>query len=93
MPIGSLYIVGGATVLGLIVSIPVVFYLNVYLKKKSKKGFADPFGVRCAVRYTFHCIRGIRFYHYDLFRVENFACGRNHRDYPADYPDLCAFDG
>lgn len=31
--VGSLYIVGASTVLGLAVSIPVVFYLNVYLKK------------------------------------------------------------
>ena len=31
--VGSLYIVGASTVLGLAVSIPVVFYLNIYLKK------------------------------------------------------------
>lgn len=35
--VGSLYIVGASTVLGLAVSIPVVFYLNVYLKKNSKR--------------------------------------------------------
>lgn len=35
--VGSLYIVGASTVLGLLVSIPVVFYLNVYLKKNSKR--------------------------------------------------------
>lgn len=34
--VGSLYIVGASTILGLLISIPVVFYLNVYLKKKSK---------------------------------------------------------
>lgn len=34
--VGSLYIVGASTVLGLAVSIPVVFYLNVYLSRKSK---------------------------------------------------------
>lgn len=34
--VGSLYIVGGATVLGLLISIPVVFYLNVYLKADSR---------------------------------------------------------
>lgn len=34
--VGSLYIVGGATVLGLLVSLPVVFYLNVYLKPTSR---------------------------------------------------------
>ncbi|MDR0368916.1 MAG: ABC transporter permease subunit [Bacteroidales bacterium] len=33
---GSLMIVGASTVLGLIISIPVVFYLNIYLKKRSK---------------------------------------------------------
>jgi phosphate transport system permease protein len=34
--LGSLYIVLGATVLGLLISIPVVFYLNVYLTRKSR---------------------------------------------------------
>jgi phosphate transport system permease protein len=33
--IGSFYIAGGATILGLIISIPVVIYLNMYLKDKS----------------------------------------------------------
>ena len=37
--VGSLYIVGGATVLGLLISIPVVFFLNVYLKPYSRFGF------------------------------------------------------
>lgn len=36
--VGSLYIVGGATFLGLLISIPVVFFLNVYLKPHSKFG-------------------------------------------------------
>lgn len=34
--LGSVYIVFGATVLGLLVSIPVVFFMNVYLRKDSK---------------------------------------------------------
>ncbi|MDR2406495.1 MAG: ABC transporter permease subunit, partial [Bacteroidales bacterium] len=34
--VGSLMIVGASTILGLIISIPVVFYLNIYLGKKSK---------------------------------------------------------
>lgn len=34
--VGSLYIVGGSTVLGLLVALPVVFYLNVYLKRGSR---------------------------------------------------------
>ena len=34
--VGSLYIVVASTLLGLVVSIPVVFYLNVYLKNDSK---------------------------------------------------------
>ena len=36
--VGSIYIVGGATILGLLISIPVVFYLNVYLKPYSRFG-------------------------------------------------------
>ncbi len=39
--VGSLMIVGASTVLGLLVSIPVVFYLNVYLTPKSKLGYAS----------------------------------------------------
>lgn len=34
--VGSVYIVSASTLLGLLVSIPVVFYLNVYLKKGSR---------------------------------------------------------
>ena len=38
--VGSLYIVGTSTALGLIVSIPVVFFLNVYLQRDSKLAYA-----------------------------------------------------
>ncbi|GHS87235.1 phosphate transport system permease protein PstA [Bacteroidia bacterium] len=34
--VGSLYIVGASTLLGLLVSLPVVFYINIYLNTKSK---------------------------------------------------------
>ena len=34
--VGSLMIVGGSTILGLLISIPIVFYINVYLRKDSK---------------------------------------------------------
>lgn len=37
--VGSVYIVGASTILGLMVSIPVVFYLNIYLKKSSKLAY------------------------------------------------------
>ncbi|MBO7074142.1 MAG: phosphate ABC transporter permease PstA [Bacteroidales bacterium] len=37
--VGSLYIVGASTVLGLLISIPVVFFLNVYLTKDSKLAY------------------------------------------------------
>lgn len=37
--VGSLYIVGASTILGLVISIPVVFYLNIYLKKNSKLAY------------------------------------------------------
>jgi len=36
---GSLYIVLGSTIMGLLVSIPIVFYLNVFLKKDSKLAY------------------------------------------------------
>lgn len=38
--VGSLMIVGGSTILGLVISIPIVFYVNVYLKKGSKLAYA-----------------------------------------------------
>ncbi|MDR2129716.1 MAG: ABC transporter permease subunit [Odoribacteraceae bacterium] len=34
--VGSVYIVGISTLLGLLISIPVVFYLNIYLKRRSQ---------------------------------------------------------
>lgn len=37
--VGSLMIVGAATVLGLLVSIPIVFYLNIYLTPKSRLAY------------------------------------------------------
>jgi phosphate transport system permease protein len=49
--VGSLMIVFGATVLGLAVSIPVVFYINVYLRKKSKLAYFT--------RLTFDVLFGI----------------------------------
>lgn len=49
--IGSLYIVGASTILGLIVSIPVVFYMNIYLRPNSKIGYV--------VRLCFDVLFGI----------------------------------
>ena len=37
--VGSLYIVGASTGLGLMISIPIVFYINIYLKKTSKLAY------------------------------------------------------
>lgn len=34
--VGSVYIVGASTILGLCISIPIVFFVNIYLKKDSK---------------------------------------------------------
>ena len=34
--VGSLYVVGASTILGLLISIPVVFYMNVYLRSTSR---------------------------------------------------------
>lgn len=42
--VGSLYIVGGSTLLGLLISLPVVFYMNVYLKPNSKFGYVARLG-------------------------------------------------
>lgn len=68
--VGSLYIVLGATFLGLLISIPVVFYLNVYLKKDSRFGyiarlafdvlFGVPSIVYGAFAFTIMIIVGIR---------------------------------
>ena len=34
--VGSIYIVGASTILGLLISIPIVFFINIYLKSDSK---------------------------------------------------------
>ncbi|WP_028297906.1 PstA family ABC transporter permease [Olivibacter sitiensis] len=57
--IGSLYVAGGATVLGMCISIPVALYLNVYLKKSNafarfaKLAFDVLFGVPSIVYGAF----------------------------------------
>lgn len=68
--VGSVYIVAGATAIGLVVSIPVVFYLNVYLKAKSRFGyvarlaydvlFGVPSIVYGAFAFTIMVLMGIR---------------------------------
>lgn len=49
--VGSVYIVGASVTIGLLVSVPIVFYLNVYLSKKSKWAYA--------VRMAFDVLFGI----------------------------------
>jgi phosphate transport system permease protein len=49
--VGSLMIVLGSTLLGLLISIPVVFYINVYLRKESKLAYFT--------RLTFDVLFGI----------------------------------
>jgi phosphate transport system permease protein len=49
--VGSLMIVFGSTLLGLLISIPVVFYINIYLKKESKIAYL--------IRLTFDILFGI----------------------------------
>jgi phosphate transport system permease protein len=49
--VGSLMIVFGSTLLGLLISIPVVFFINVYLKKESKFAYL--------IRLTFDILFGI----------------------------------
>ena len=68
--VGSVYIVLGATFLGLLISIPVVFYLSVYLKKDSRFGsiarlafdvlFGVPSIVYGAFAFTIMIVVGIR---------------------------------
>lgn len=68
--VGSVYIVAGSTVIGLIVSIPVVFYLNVYLRSNSRFGyiarlaydvlFGVPSIVYGAFAFTLMVLMGIR---------------------------------
>ncbi|UKK72239.1 phosphate ABC transporter permease PstA [Segatella bryantii] len=67
---GSVYIVGGSTIIGLLISIPVVFYLNVYLKPDSKFGsiarlgydmlFGIPSIVYGAFGFTIMVLLGLR---------------------------------
>ncbi len=68
--VGSLMVVGGSTLLGLMVSVPVVFYLNVYLGESSRfakvarLGFDVLFGVPSIVygafAYTLMIALGMR---------------------------------
>lgn len=68
--VGSVLIVGGATLVGVCISIPVVFYLNVYLKSDSRLAywarlaydvlFGVPSIVYGAFAFTIMVIMGIR---------------------------------
>jgi phosphate transport system permease protein len=49
--VGSLMIVGAATALGLVISIPIVFYINIYLRKGSRLAYAT--------RFSFDVLYGI----------------------------------
>ena len=70
---GSLYIVGASTILGLAVSIPVVFYLNVYVVQhllcsdhEGQKWTLDPLGLE---------LQPIVSCHVEL-EIELWSCGR-----------------
>lgn len=49
--VGSVYIVGASTILGLLISLPIVFYINIYLKKNSR--------LANVTRLTFDVLYGI----------------------------------
>ena len=83
--VGSIFIVLGSTALGLLISIPIVFYINLYLPKKSFPGTFNKAFIRCVVWNSFYSIWCIWLYSYGLFRDENFSSGRNYYRYDAYY--------
>lgn len=90
--VGSLYIVGASTVLGLAVSIPVVFYLNVYLKK-IRNGVRSPDWRMMCFSESLRSYTGLLLYHHDLFGVEDLF-GRWYYCHNAiDHSDFYPFDG
>ena len=58
--VGSVYIVGASTVLGLCISIPIVFFVNIYLKKDSKLANGIPSIVYGAFAFTIMIFFGLR---------------------------------
>ena len=88
--VGSVYIVGASTVLGLCISIPIVFFVNIYLKKDSK--------LANLTRLSFDVLYGIRvwcicIYDYDFFRITNLFVGRYYCNNIVDYSYICPVDG
>jgi ABC-type phosphate transport system, permease component len=49
--VGSLYIVGASTIIGLLVSIPIVFYINVYLKNVQLQATLPVCHLMCFMAY------------------------------------------
>ena len=82
--VGSIYIVGASTILGLLISIPIVFFINIYLKNDSK--------LASITRLSFDVLYG-RIYHHDIPRIADIVAGRYHRHYTAHYTDLCPLHG
>ena len=88
--VGSLYIVGGSTLLGLLISLPVVFYMNVYLKPNSKFGYI--------ARLAYDTLFGIPSIVYGSFAFTVMVwlgiIGRRYsRHHPAHRSDTHPFDG
>ena len=90
--VGSLYIVGASTVLGLIISIPIVFFINIYLKKDSKLAnvtrlsfdvlYGIPSIVYGAFAFTIMIFFGFVLRYWEVLL-----------NYFAYYTDICPFDG
>ena len=81
--VGSLYIVGGSTLLGLIISLPVVFEVRI----------RRPSGLRYALRNSEHRLWFLRLYIDGMVGNQGFAGRRYPCYHPSHRSDTDPFDG
>ena len=62
--LGSLYLAGGATIFAVLVSLPLVLYLNVYAKKGNRLVGFTRFSLDVLSGSPIDCFRCLRFYYH-----------------------------
>ena len=91
--VGSLYIVGASTVLGLLVSIPVVFFPKCIFEKRFQVGIRDSPSFLCDVWRAFHRIWGVWLHHHDIFWLKDLSVGWYYCHHSSDYSYFYSHNG
>ena len=91
--VGSLYIAGGATVLGLLISIPVAIFINMYLGGKNFIANALRIAFDVLVRHSLYCLWRFWLSDHGLFWHQGIVVRRYCGGYAIGYPYIGAHAG